>query len=154
MNLINQLFIRWTLYLVITLQVVIINNFIILNINVFMILNLQKNANNETNNITSSDKEISSYGLNKLLKVATENSFVFNQMFNLGINFYSNLSNIGIRYFLKLQIPIMYRQFFRLISLNPDFEETFCNDLNKPFHFACQKRKLENSSWDCFYKLT
>ena len=119
-----------------------------------MTLNLQKSANIEKNNITSSDKEISSYGLNKMLKVATENSFVFNQMFNLGINFYSNLSNIGISYFLKLQIPIMYRQFFRLISLNPDYVETFCNDFNKPFHFACQKWKLENSSWDCFYKFT
>ena len=32
-----------------------------------------------------------------------------------------------------------HRQFFRLISQNRDYAETFCNDMGNCFHFACQK---------------
>ena len=32
-----------------------------------------------------------------------------------------------------------HRQFFRVISQNPDYEENFCNDMEKPFQLACQK---------------
>ena len=30
----------------------------------------------------------------------------------------------------------MHRQFFRVISQNPEYVKTFCNDLNNPFHFT------------------
>ena len=45
---------------------------------------------------------------------------------------YSNLSHI------KLRIPIMHRQFFKILSQNRDYVQTHCNDRNNPFHFACQ----------------
>ena len=32
----------------------------------------------------------------------------------------------------------MHRQFFRLLCQNPVYVKTHCNDLNKPFHFACR----------------
>ena len=32
-----------------------------------------------------------------------------------------------------------HRQFLRAISQNRKYVDTFCNDRNNPFHFACQK---------------
>ena len=31
-----------------------------------------------------------------------------------------------------------HRQFFTVISQNREFVELFCNDVENPFHFACQ----------------
>ena len=31
-----------------------------------------------------------------------------------------------------------HRQFFRVISKNRDYVENFSNDMENPFHFACQ----------------
>ena len=36
-------------------------------------------------------------------------------------------------------MPMCHRQFFRVISQNRDYMENFCNDMENPFHFACQK---------------
>ena len=36
-------------------------------------------------------------------------------------------------------MPIFHRQLFRVISQNRDYVENFCNDMENPFHFACQK---------------
>ena len=33
----------------------------------------------------------------------------------------------------------MHRQFFRIISQNPDYVQTHCNDRNNLFHFAIRK---------------
>ena len=33
----------------------------------------------------------------------------------------------------------MHRQFFRIMSQNPDYVQTNCNDINNPFHFAIRK---------------
>ena len=49
---------------------------------------------------------------------------------------YSNLSNINIYYYLKHQIPIMHRQFFKIPSQNPDYVKTHCNDRNNVFSFC------------------
>ena len=57
----------------------------------------------------------------------------------------SSLSNIKVCYLLKFQIPILNRQFFRIISQNTDFVEKFCNDSNNLFHFAIPKGILEKS---------
>ena len=38
----------------------------------------------------------------------------------------------------------MHRQFFRLISQNPNYVKTHCNDLNNLFHFECPKWYLYN----------
>ena len=32
-----------------------------------------------------------------------------------------------------------HRQFFRAISQNRDYVENFCNDMENPFDYACQK---------------
>ena len=33
----------------------------------------------------------------------------------------------------------MHRQFFEIISQNKEYIDYFCNHLNNPFHFTCQK---------------
>ena len=45
----------------------------------------------------------------------------------------------SIQYYLKLQTPIMHRQFFEILSKNPDYVKTHSFDRNNPFHFACRK---------------
>ena len=52
---------------------------------------------------------------------------------------YSSLSNGNIPCYLKYRIPIMRRQFFKIISQHPEYVECFCNDLNNTFHYACRK---------------
>ena len=58
---------------------------------------------------------------------------------------YSNLSIINIHYYIKLQIPIMHRHFFRKLSQNSENVQTPCNKLNIPFHFACRNWYLHSS---------
>ena len=69
----------------------------------------------------------------------------FNQINKLTIKTYSNLSNINIRYYLQLHIPIIHRQFFRRIVQNRDYIQTFYNDRRNPFHFACRQWYSFNS---------
>ena len=52
---------------------------------------------------------------------------------------YSNLSNINIYYYLKLQKPIMHRKILQKISQNPEKMKRFCNDKNNDFHFAIRE---------------
>ena len=40
----------------------------------------------------------------------------------------------------------MHRQFFRILSQNPESVGKFCNDGYNPFHFACRKFLSENNS--------
>ena len=79
------------------------------------------------------------YELNKKLTVARQNGFIFNQINKLSIKIYSHLRYINISYYLKSQIPMCPRQCFGVISQNRDYVESFCNDMENPFHFACQK---------------
>ena len=81
-------------------------------------------------------------GLNELKKkitVARGNDFTFNQINKLTIKFLSYRRYINIHYYLKLQIPFIHRQFFEKLSQNLEYIQTFCNDSNNPFHFACRK---------------
>ena len=94
---------------------------------------------NEIINLTISGKSMNLYELNKKLTVARQNGFMFNQINNLSLKFYSHLRYINISYYLESQIPMCHRQFFRVISQNREYVDNFCNDLNSPFHFACQK---------------
>ena len=55
------------------------------------------------------------------------------------LNNYSDLSHKKLHYYLKVQIPMGHRLFFRRISQNHDFIQTFCNDGGSPFHFACRQ---------------
>ena len=51
----------------------------------------------------------------------------------------SRVGKVKIGYHLKHQIPIMHRQFFRIVSQIMEYVKTYCNDLNFPFIFACRK---------------
>ena len=90
------------------------------------------------------------YELNKQLKIARQNGFIFIQINKLTIKFYSNLSIINIHYYLKFPIPILHRQFFKILSQSPDYVQTHCYDRNNPFHFAIRKwminQKFSNQS--------
>ena len=96
-------------------------------------------TNIEIFNLTVSGKSMNLYELNKKLTVARQNGFMFNQTNNLSIKFHSHLRYINISYYLKFQIPMCHRQFFRVISQNRQYVDNFCNDSNNPFHFSCQK---------------
>ena len=96
-------------------------------------------ANIEMNNFTVSGKNMDLYDLNNILKVARENGCIFLHINKLTIKIYSHLRYLNISFYLKFQIPMCHRQFFKVISQNRDYADYFCNDGNKPFHFACQK---------------
>ena len=102
------------------------------------LLNFTNITNNETVNFTISDKTMGLFELNVKLTVAGQNGFKYNQINKLTITIYSNLSNINIRYYLKLRIPICHCQFFRNNSQKRDYIQTHCNDRRNPFHFACR----------------
>ena len=95
-------------------------------------------TNNEIINTTISDENMNLFELNKKLALARQRSFILNQINKLTIKIYSHQRYINISYYLKHRIPIMHRQFFKILSRNRDYVQTYCNDRNIPFHFACQ----------------
>ena len=88
---------------------------------------------NELIDFTVSGKNMDLYHLNKKLKVARERGFIFIHINKLTIKIFSH------RRYLKHRNPIMQRKVFRVISQNGECVENFCNDMENPFHFACQK---------------
>ena len=78
-------------------------------------------TNNEIINITISDKSMHLYELNKKLLVAREKGFRFLHIYKLTIKIYSHQRYINISYYLKHRIPIMHRQFFKILSRNRDY---------------------------------
>ena len=80
------------------------------------------------------------FELNKKLTLARQRGFRFLHINKLTIKIYSHQRYINISYYLKHRIPILHRQFFKILSQNPDYVPTHCNDRNNPFHFACQTR--------------
>ena len=92
------------------------------------------------------------FELKKKLTVTRQNGFIFNQINELTIKICSNLTEINIYYYLKLQIPIMHIHFFRKLSQNPGKVQTHCTDLINPFHFACRKWHLYNNP-QCWYSI-
>ena len=86
----------------------------------------------------------------KLKQIIRENGLLH----KITINIFSHRQYIVIGYYLKHRIPIMYRQFFRTISRNPEFVEKFALfwgilftyrvvnmfwTINNLFHFACRR---------------
>ena len=117
-------------------------------------INFTNISNNEEINliITHKSKEFKTefYGLNKKIKNARQNSFIFNQINNFKIEIYSNLSGINIHYHLLLGASPLHRQFFEHLLKNRDFIRNHCNDLNNPFNFACfQWYKYNNLGYIC-----
>ena len=89
---------------------------------------------------------MASYELNKKFTVARGNGFILNQKNNFKTKIYSNLSHINIHYYLKIRIIIMHRHFFfRKLSQNPEYIQTFCNDRRNLFHFTCRRWYLYNN---------
>ena len=76
---------------------------------------------------------MSLYEINERLTVARERGFIFNRINNIKIKIYSNLSHIIIHYYLKLQILLMHRQFFRKLSQNSEYVQAHCKDRRKLF---------------------
>ena len=95
-------------------------------------------TNNEIFSISTSDESMNLFELNKKLTLARQRGFRFLQINKLTIKIYSHQRYVNISYYLKHQIPIMHRQFFKILSQNRDYVQTYCNDRNNPFHFACR----------------
>ena len=89
-------------------------------------------------NIIHDSLEIKSenFGLNEKVKNAILIKFKFDEILKFTIRIYSSLSNIKNYYYLNLQIVIMHRQFFKILSQNPESLKTQSNDLNDPLNFA------------------
>ena len=106
-------------------------------------INFTNNSNNEEVNLIITHKSMEFktefYGLNKKIKNARRNGFVFNQINNFKIEICSNLSYINIHYHLRLGAPPLHRQFFMKLLKNRDYIQTHCNNLYNPFHFACRQ---------------
>ena len=102
-------------------------------------LNFTNTTNNESVNFTISEKSMGMYELNKKLTIARENGFKFNQINNFKIKIYSDLSNIIIHYHRRLGASPLHRQFFKILSRNRDYIQTYCNDRRNTFHFACRQ---------------
>ena len=102
-------------------------------------INFINTSNNQSINFTISDRSMGMYELNQKLTLARERGFQFNQINELTIKIYSNLSHINIHYPLRLGSPPSHRQFFRKLSHNRDYIQTYCNDRKNPFHFACRQ---------------
>ena len=75
---------------------------------------------NQMINLTISGKSMALYELNKKLTVARGNGFKLNQINEVTIKIYSNLSHININFHLKFRFPFMHTRFFRKFSQNPD----------------------------------
>ena len=102
-------------------------------------INFTNITNNEMINFEIPVKSLGSYELKRKLTLAKKRGFKFNQINNLKTKIYSDLKNINIHYYLKHQIPMGKRLFFRRIAKNRDYIETYCNDVRNPFHYACQR---------------
>ena len=76
------------------------------------------------------------YGLNKKLRIARQRGCILNQINTLTTKCFSYLSEINIHYYLKILIPIMHRQLFRMLSQNPEYAKTHCIEFINTFHSA------------------
>ena len=101
-------------------------------------------SNNEEVNliITHKAKQYKTeyYGLNKKIKNARQNGFIFNQINKFIIEIYSNISCMNIDYRFKITTPppLLYK-FFRHLLKNCDYVRNYCNDYRNPFQIACRQ---------------
>ena len=87
---------------------------------------------------------------NKTVKIKNAKvSLMTYQILKLTIKIYSNLSNINILYYLKHQIPMGQRLFFKIIAQNPEYIKNYCTDMENPFHLACRKWYFYNNPLFC-----
>ena len=95
-------------------------------------------TNNEIITITFSDESMNLFELNRKLTLARQGGFRFSHINKLTIKIVSHQRYINLTYYLKHRIPIMHRQFLKILSRICDYVQTYCNDRNNPFLFACQ----------------
>ena len=62
--------------------------------------------------------------------------FRFSEIVKFTVNLDSSTSITNLCYYLKLPMPIMYKQFSRRIAQNPEYVNIVCIDRSNPFHFA------------------
>ena len=88
-------------------------------------INFTNISNNEEVNliITHKSNEFKTefYALNKKIKNARQNGFVFNQINNFKIEIYSNLFGITSHYHQLIRASMLHRQFFKHLLKNPDY---------------------------------
>ena len=112
-------------------------------------INFTNISNNEEVNliITHRSMEFKTefYDLNKTIKNARRNGFIFNQINNFKIEIYSNPSGINIHYHLRLGAPPLHRCFFIKLFKNREYIQTHCNNRRNTFHFACGQWYLYNN---------
>ena len=96
-------------------------------------------TNKEIFNLSISDESMNLFESNKKLTLARQRSFRFLHIYKLTLIFFSHLRYISISFYLKHRIPLMHRQFFKILSQNREYIQSHCNDRNNPLHFACQK---------------
>ena len=77
------------------------------------------------------------FGLMRKIKNAQKDGFRFNEIVKLTIKNNSRQSHLNIYFYLKLPIPIMHKEFFKILSRKPEYVKTLCNDSNT--FFACRK---------------
>ena len=114
------------------------NFFVILNMNLSLILNLQTSLIKKKINLTISGKSMNLCDL-KEIKVSRQTGFLFNQINKLTIKLCSRLRDRNMNFYLKFQSPMCHRHVFLVISQNQRYVKKFCNDVENQFHFACQE---------------
>ena len=77
------------------------------------------------------------------LRTARQRGFLINQINDYKIKNYSNRSHINIHSYLNLRLPKMHRQFFKILSQNPEYVPTQCKKRNYPFLFTCRRWYLQ-----------
>ena len=107
-------------------------------------INFTNISNNEEVNLTITHKSMEFktefYGLNKKIKNARRNGFIFNQINNFKIVIYSNISCMNIDYRFKITTapPLLY-VFFKHLLKNRDYVINYCNNYRNSFHLACRQ---------------
>ena len=83
-----------------------------------------------------------------------KNGFKFSEIVKLIRKIHSSISNVNIRFHLKIQIPIMHRQFFGITSQNPDYVKKLLQCLKQSFKFLHVLEGLltNKSKTGCFRK--
>ena len=118
-------------------------------------INFTNISNNEEVNFTitprSMEFKTEFYGLVKKTRNSQRTGLIYNQRNNFERKIFITLFEKNIHSYLKLQIRLMHRHFFKIISQNPDYNQTLCKNLVNLFHFACRKWFLYNNP-QCWFK--
>ena len=72
-------------------------------------------------------------------EVASNNRYITKKVNKLVITIEGGISRLVINTYLKVQIPMLCRKFFKNIAYNRDYVHNFCNDpVNKIHRYCCE----------------